>query len=186
MKTKLSYLLGMALLLACSAPKKYSYHFDHYQYKTATKSSDQITGVESIGKLVRKAEQAERATQSEQLLASQTEMAVVAGENPIVVKAEGIADKYQQMTKAGNQRDKKTLKREIKQDIRSLKKDVKSYLKEKRTDDSVTSTKAMDRDLKMSLIFLALSLVGSIFFWLLGAILFIVAVVFFIMWLSRQ
>ena len=83
-------------------------------------------------------------------------------------------------------------KTERKEMIKDLKATVKKAMKIKKAGDTDQSTKAMDMDLKMSIIFLIASAIAGALvtvldlFWIVSLALFIVAVIYFIRWLMRQ
>ncbi len=168
MKRKLLYLLSLALLAACSAPK-YSYNFDHYNYNAGKKKSAAsnenvvLQGPETI--------------KSEELVAS-TETTVVlsvASEN----KPAEVKKTYAQMNKSE--------KREVRKQLKAA---MKEYSKEKKEVKATNATKGMDNDLKLAAIFGAVGIVALIIggnvFWIIGGIALLIGVVFFVKWLIRQ
>jgi uncharacterized membrane protein len=163
MKRKLLYLLSIALLASCSAPK-YTYNFSHYNYPTAKKTeSASVSSQELVASI-----------NDEPAMLSKP---VVVTEDLVVVeKKEGV-----QASSPVNQLTKKQIKKEIKQ-MRSLKK--------ANSIESNQQTKAIDNDLKLAAIFGAVGLVALIIggqvFWIIGGIAMIIGVVFFIKWLLRQ
>jgi hypothetical protein len=167
MKRKLLYLLSLALLAACSAPK-YSYNFDHYNYNAGKKKSAVSNETVVL--------QGPEAIKSEELVAS-TEAAVVlpvASENKTEVKKT-----YAQMSKSE--------KKEVRKQLKSA---VKEYAKEKKEVKAANATKGMDNDLKLAAIFGAVGIVALIIggnvFWIIGGIALLIGVVFFVKWLIRQ
>ena len=83
-------------------------------------------------------------------------------------------------------------KKEFRQELKA---EVKKMIKAKKSGESITAiaeAKAMDSDLKMALIFTIVAIVLGAFggansiFWILSVISIVVAIVFFIQWLTRQ
>lgn len=173
MKKQVLYLLSLALLAACSAPK-YTYHFDHYNYNATQKGSADVA-TEQLA-------QGPVAIQPQELTASAEPMMIVETEKSVSV-APAVAKKtYVQMSKTERKEVRKMVKAEI-----------KKYVKSKRdSDKSVQGTKAMDKDLKLAAIFGAVGLVLTLFagvssaFWVIGVIAFVIGVVFLIKWLAKQ
>jgi len=168
MKRKLLYLLSLALLAACSAPK-YSYNFDHYNYNAGKKKS--AVSNESV------VMQGPETIKSEELVAS-TEAAVVL---PLVAseKKTEVRKTYTQMNKSE--------RKEVRKQLKSA---MKEYAKEKKEVKAAQSTKGMDNDLKLAAIFGAVGIVALIIggnvFWIIGGIALLIGVVFFVKWLIRQ
>ncbi len=177
MKSKLLYLLSLALLAACSAPK-YSYNFSSYNYNAGKKKSAPVETPAIQGPEIIK---------PEELTASSETTPAVVNEKPSLTIAEAqaaISKKYGQMSKS-----------ERKDFLKEIKHSVKSYIKAKKKGDNVAAEKAvqtMDHDLKLAIIFGAVGLTLSLFwgvnevFWILGVIAIVVGVVFFVKWLVRQ
>lgn len=180
MKKKLLYLLSLALLAACSAPK-YSYNFDHYNYNAGKKKS----AVSNENVVL----QGPETVQSTELIASKELTPVLFEDNmkttAVLTEAQNnLSKKYNAMSKA----EKKEFRKELKQS-------VKTYAKAMKRGDHVAAEKAvqaMDHDLKLAIIFGAVGLTLTLFggvnsvFWILGVIAFVVGVVFFIKWVVRQ
>jgi len=169
MKRSLLYLLSLALLAACSAPK-YTYNFDHYNYNAGKKKS--AVSTESV------VMQGPEAIKSEELVAS-TDAAVVlpvvASENKTEVRKT-----YAQMNKSE--------RKEVRTQLKSA---MKDYAKAKKDNvKAAHSTKGMDNDLKLAAIFGAVGIVALIIggnvFWIIGGIALLIGVVFFVKWLIRQ
>lgn len=180
MKRSLLYLLSLALLAACSAPK-YTYNFDHYNYNAGKKKS-----AASNEALVM---QTPETIKSEELVASTESVPVLFEEKTteatsLAEAQNNLSKKYKEMSKAE--------KKEFRQDV---KKSVKAYAKAMKKGDHIAAEKAvqaMDNDLKLAIIFGAVGLTLTLFggvnsvFWVLGVISFVVGVVFFIKWVVRQ
>jgi hypothetical protein len=164
------YLIALALLAACSAPK-YTASFQHQRnsvdynaVKTAESASNQmsVTNVET-----------------DQLQAS---IKIEPSISLIEAKKE-VKKAYLKMSKSE--------RKEVRQ---LLKKEIKSIVKNQKKEMSVTATKAsgVDHDLKLAAIFGAVGIVGLLlgsagqFFTVIGAIALIIGVVFFVKWLLRQ
>lgn len=165
MKIVLS-LACVVLCAACSAPKM-AYKFDYHDYNAGRKAKDVKEEVAlNPGPLPVDAE-------------TLTAMEPVK-EQPTVVAP---TKTYEEMTK----KERKAL-------VKELKKEVKEVLKAKKKDspNSVESTKAIDRDLKLAAIFGAVGFVGlllggaSSVFWFIGGIAMLIGVVFLVKWLIRQ
>jgi len=165
MKRSLLYLLSLALLAACSAPK-YSYNFDHYNYnagkKKAAVSNETVVlqGPETI--------------KAEELVAS-TDAAVVLPVAASESKTE-VRKTYAQMNKS---------------ERKEVRKQIKAFVKEKKDNvKTAQATKGMDNDLKLAAIFGAVGIVALIIggevFWIIGGIALLIGVVFFVKWLLRQ
>lgn len=176
-------IIAVLFLFSCSAPK-YTYHFStHKNYAkkdTAGKNefSQALTETE-----VSIAEAEVSAPQNEQTLtASVTESPVVVTPNPLNEKAKLLKEKY-----ANADFSDREVMREVKADVKELKKDVKKYIKESKKKDSVNSTAAqLDKNLKLAIVFAIAAAIASIFLWQLGAVLWIVALVFLILWVMEQ
>ena len=171
MKRRLLYLLSIALLAACSAPK-YTYNFGHYNYQTAKKNSE-----------VKASPAVEVAPASELVASVNNDPTVIS--TPVEVVAitptENKAVLKSTVAKEGHVQTKREIKKEVKQHIRSVK---KAHV------ESVNATKAIDNDLKLAAIFGAVGIVALIIggnvFWIIGGVALIIGVVFFIKWLLRQ
>jgi hypothetical protein len=182
MRNILAILVAIVLLAACSAPK-YSYHFDHYDYNSGKKQP----AAESASAAVDHAKgQSPLALQQENLVASNATEPVVLAEPKMELSEEtkdAFVKKYNSMSKS----ERKEFKQE-------LKKELKNYIKEKKSPENKATAAqgAMDRDLKLAIIFGAVGLVLTLFggassaFWVLGVIAIVIGVVFLIRWLMRQ
>jgi len=172
MKSKITLLLAIVVLVSCSAPK-YAYYFDHHDYN-AGKKQTQAQAQVSV-----KSEVSPLAVDPQELVASTSDAPVVvanvAGEPAVVKKT------YMQMTKT----ERKALRKE-------LGKQIKTYVAAKKKMNSVEAQKAgsMDHDLKLAIIFGAVGIVGLIIggdvFWIIGGIAMLIGVVFFVKWIIRQ
>jgi uncharacterized membrane protein len=165
MRNKLLFVLSLALLAACSAPK-YTYNFDHYNYNAGKKKSTVAKEVVAM--------QGPEVIQANELVASAEALTVVPEKTE--VKSE-VRKTYVQMTKS----ERKDLRIQLKSEI-------KKHIKEKK--DAKHATAIGDRDLKLAAIFGAVGIVGLIIggdvFYIIGAIALIIGVVFFVKWLVRQ
>jgi aminopeptidase N len=170
MKRKLLYLLSLALLAACSAPK-YSYNFDHYNYKGGKKKS--VAAEENV------VMQGPEVVKAEELVASSSKTAVILPEVAAEKKTE-MRKTYAQMNKS----ERKEVRKQIKTAVKSYVKAKKDNLKTNQ------ATKRMDNDLKLAAIFGAVGIVALIIggdvFWIIGGIALLIGVVFFVKWLIRQ
>jgi hypothetical protein len=174
MKTILFFVLAVFVVAACSTPK-YTYKFDYHDYNAGRKEKQAMKEVAANPGPVE--------IQPEMLVA---EAPVVAPEESKSIDAPAVSKSAPlTMTKA----EKKEMVKEYKAVV---KKALKARsLKDIREVDQ--STKVMDRDLKLSLVFLIISIVAGILYsvspWLtyiVGTVAFILAVVFFIKWLMKQ
>lgn len=175
-------LIAVLFLFSCSAPK-YTYHFStHKNYAkkdTAGKNefSQALTETE-----VSIAEAEVSAPQNEQALtASVAESPVVVTPNPLNEKAKMLKEKY-----ATADFSDREVMRDVKADVKELKKDVKKYVKESKKKDSVNNTAQLDKNLKLAIVFAIAAAIASIFLWQVGAVLWIVALVFLILWVMEQ
>jgi dihydroxyacetone kinase-like predicted kinase len=179
MKTIVLLLAGALIFAACSSPK-YAYHFDHYDYNSGKKAATTVAttteGHRSTSPLLLPSESA--MASSSQLPVTQLQTVA-----PVIDK-KLIAERITAMSKA----ERKQLKKDLKEEM-------KKYSQMKKSPENVEAVKAIkawDHDLKMAAIFGAIGLVLSLFygvspvFWVLGVIAIVVALVFLIMWLSRQ
>jgi hypothetical protein len=170
MKRKLLYLLSLALLAACSAPK-YSYNFDYYNYNGGKKKS--AAPAENV------VMQAPEVIQAEELVAS-AESTVVLPETAAAEKSTEVRKTYAQMNKS----ERKEVRRQIKAVVKNYVKTQKDNIK------AAKESKAMDNDLKLAAIFGAVGIVALIIggevFWIIGGIALLIGVVFFVKWLIRQ
>jgi hypothetical protein len=173
MKTKLLIVLAIVALASCSTPK-YSYKFDYHDYNAGRKEKQAMKEVASNPGPVE--------IQPEMLVA---EAPATVSPETSSAQIEAAAPKPAPltMTKA----EKKQMVKEFKVAVRKAMKNPKSIL------EKDESTKAMDYDLKMSLIFLIVAIVAGAFYgiapwitYIVSTVAFIVAVVFFIKWLVKQ
>lgn len=164
MKLRLLSLACVALCAACSSPK-IAYKFDYHDYNAGRKSKEVQQEVAS--------NPGPAPIQAESLVATESE-------TPVVV-AEGKT--YEKMSK----KERTAFVKEVKKEIKKIKKIVK-----KDNVKEVKETKAMEKDLKLGLIFMSVGFVGLLLsgagqvFTIIGAIALIIGVVFFVKWLIRQ
>jgi len=179
MKNYLLLFLALVLLASCSAPK-YAYHFDHYDYNIGKKQ--QIANSEAV--VSTETEITSPIAIDEQVLvASASETVVFVPEiNKPTLALEKAKENYAALSKA----EKKEIRREA---VKS----IKEYVKAKKNGDNDKAeqlAKAMDNDLKLAAIFGAVGIVAAIIggdvFWVISAVAWIIAVIFFIKWLVRQ
>jgi hypothetical protein len=190
MKKYLLLIVSVLMLAACSTPK-YAYYFDHYDYNSGKKKSQNAESV--------LAQQMLPTPETSPLHINQEAVTASAGSRIVSLKNETVkhtapvftaedqkafAEKYKAMSKA----EKKDFRKELKSEVKKMMKAKKSG----KSVDSIAGTKAMDSDLKMALIFGIVAIVLTAFagvnavFWILGVIAFVVAIVFFIQWLANQ
>lgn len=165
---KLLYLFVLGLMASCSSPK-YAANFNYY------KSNSGYAG--GYGELKTK-ETIIAPIEPSKLIASTDEKMIILEEAPA---ANEVRKTYIQMNKT----ERKALRQ-------YLKKEMKTMVKAKKNEsvESVSSTKAMEHDLKLAAIFGAVGIVGLIIggdvFYIIGAIALLIGVVFFVKWLVRQ
>lgn len=174
MKTKLLVIAAAVFAASCSSPK-YTYKFDYHDYNAGRKDKQVIKEVASNPGPV--------AIQPEMLIA----------EAPVVALSTAAgADVAAPRTKSAPLTLSKSERKEM---IKDVKQALKKAVKLKKAGDTVQtdqSTKALDYDLKMSLVFLLVSILAgalvtiSELFWILSVAALVVAVIFFIKWLMRQ
>jgi predicted RND superfamily exporter protein len=177
MKAKLVFVVAAIIMASCSTPK-YSYKFDYHDYNAGRKDKEVKKEVASNPGPVD--------IQPEMLVA----------EAPVVEPASNPVTTEVPVTKKNNSAPLTLTKAEKKEMIKEFKQTVKKAIKMKKAGDIVQvdeSTKAMDYNLKMALIFLVVSLASGLLYWvnptlagILGLIALIVAIVFFIKWLAEQ
>jgi uncharacterized protein YcfL len=184
MKKYLLLVTSVLLLAACSTPK-YAYYFDHYDYNSGKKK------VESTEKQLAQIDLSTVETSPLQLeqesVTASAESRIKNVENiPVAVKEKAalLEKKYSSLSRA----EKKEFRKE-------LKSEVKEIIKAKKSGESINSImekKAMDSDLRMALIFgivgILLSAFGGVnsIFWILGTVAVVIALVFLIIWISKQ
>lgn len=180
-------LISSVLLLACCSTPKYAYYFDHYDYNSGKKKA-QSEKTLLTQKMLATPETSPLQI-NEEAIAANAERTIVPVERkaPPTVSVEdqkAFAAKYTAMSKS----EKKEFRKE-------LKSEMKSIIKAKKSDknvDSVSESKALDRNLKMALIFGIVGIIlyalsgASPVFWILGIIATVIAIVFFIQWIAEQ
>jgi hypothetical protein len=163
---KIIYLLTAVLFAACSSPK----------YTASFNSYDTPSGYRPV----KSTEAPVTTTNSPDLLASTSSA-------PVEIKSEvgsntEVRKTYVQMSKT----ERKVVRNHLRSEIKTYVKDQKAKL----SPQSTEATNAMDSDLKLAAIFGAVGVVATIIggevFWIIGAIAFIIGVVFFVKWLVRQ
>src|SRR6478609_4351910 len=183
MKRKLLYLLSIALLASCSAPK-YTYNFGHYDYNAGKRK---VTSTETSEVKNVEATTPEALAAPAELTASvETPQGTTEITEPSTLPdvQTSLGANYKQMSKI----ERKEFRKEV---IHA----AKSYSKAIRKGDHVAAEKAvqaMVHDLRMAVIFGAIGLGLSLFagvndiFWIAGTIAFIIAIVFLVKWIIRQ
>lgn len=165
---KIFYLFVLGLMASCSSPK-YAANFNYY------KSNSGYAG--GYGELKTK-ETTIAPINSTELIASVDEKTIILDAAPATNEERKT---YVQMNKT----ERKALRQ-------YLKKEMKTMVKAKKGEsvESVSSTKALEHDLKLAAIFGAVGVVGLIIggdvFYIIGAIALLIGVVFFVKWLVRQ
>jgi len=180
MKNSILPVIGMLVFAACSSPK-YTYHFDTYDYNSGRKTSvasTEVSSPETVSPLLIDETTLAADVQSEPVIASERKPAAgVLDRNALVAKVKSMSTEE---------------KKELKQDLKNFVKELKKAKKEAKNGQGVEGTKAWDHDLKMAAIFGVVAILLTAFygispvFWILGLISLVIAVVFFIQWLSRQ
>ena len=165
---RISYLLVLSLLAACSAPK-YTANFNYY------KSNSGFGG--GYGELKPTAPSL-APIEPEKLMASTDAKPILAPEEHPVTE---VKKTYLQMNKT----ERKILRQYLKKEMKSIASPKKvSHV------ESTSNTKGLDHDLKLATIFGAVGVVGLIIggdvFYIIGAIALLIGVVFFVKWLVRQ
>jgi hypothetical protein len=175
MKKNLIVVLASVLLASCSAPK-YAYKFDYHDYNAGRKEKQAAKEVASNPGPI--------AVQPEVLVA---ETDVTTSDKPADVQMTPSKPKAAPLMMS---------KAERKEMVKNLKATVKKMKDSRKSGDVVQTdqgTKVMDHDLKMSLVFLLIAILAGALYgvspWLagiVGTVAFIVAVYFFIVWLTKQ
>ncbi len=189
MKKYLLLIVGVLVFAACSTPKKYAYYFDHYDYNSGKKNVA-IQSPELAHLITLPPPEMSPLQLDGQALSANAASRIKTVEGaPVVAKTMEeqralLAEKYSSLSRAE--------KREFRKEVKSVVKEVIKAKKEGKSLESVAATNAMDRDLKMALIFAVVAIVlgafsgaGSVF-WVLSVISLVVAIVFFIQWIARQ
>lgn len=160
MKRIIYLLLLVALSVACSGPK-YTASFMNY----SKNKSSAVVQNQSI-------QMPRQEVNPNELVASTSVTPVELAPASVTV-----TKTYKEMTRAE--------RREVRTEI---KKELKSFVKAKESmgKNSIGATQAMDKDLKLGLIFLLVGVVGYWIAWPVGAVLTIIGLVFLIKWLIRQ
>jgi hypothetical protein len=175
MKKNLIVVLASVLLASCSAPK-YAYKFDYHDYNAGRKEKQAAKEVASNPGPV--------AVQPELLVA---EVDVITADKP--ADAQVVPSKPKTAPLMISKAERKEM-------VKNLKATVKNMKNLKRQGDVIQTDQAkkvMDHDLKMSLVFLLIAILAGALYgvspWLagiVGTVAFIVAVYFFIVWLTKQ
>lgn len=185
MRICLIILLPVLLITACSS-SKYSYHFDHYDYNSGKKTTQEEP--KHLTPFELDSETLTASISEDEILLPDEKVEMVKNEN---TSSEAIANKIplaRQEFKGMDKSEKKALRKELKKELKTLKKNKKSA----DINNGLQATSQMDNDLKLAIIFGAVGLTLSLFaginaaFWVLGVIAIVVGVVFLIKWLIRQ
>ena len=174
MKNKLLLLVSVVVLGSCSAPK-YTYKFDYQDYNAGRKERQAMKEVAANPGPVE--------IQPEALVA----------EGPVVSSQVEAAEPSTSASSAAPLTMTKAEKKGMVKELKQAMKQIKALKKSGDVVQTDQSTKAMDADLKMSLIFLVASIAAGLFvgvnatiFGIIASILFIIALIFFIKWLMKQ
>jgi hypothetical protein len=174
MKTNLSIVLAVLILASCSTPK-YTYKFDYHDYNAGRKQKQAMKEVAADPGPVQ--------IQPEMLVA----------EAPVAAPAEASQAQVGVTTpKAAPLTLSKSERKEMVKNVKAMVKKAVAMKKKGDVVETGQATKVMDADLKMSLVFLILSvLFGALvpvveLFWIVSVAAFVVALIFFIKWLMRQ
>jgi hypothetical protein len=183
MKRKILYVLSIALLAACSAPK-YTYNFGTYDYHAGKRKA---AALEASVAPVENA-RAEVTVAPVEITASVETQTSTIEKNTQPSTLPDVQTSLREKYKLMSDSEKKEFRKEVMHA-------TKSYSKAIRKGDHVAAEKAvqaMDHDLKMAVIFGAVGLTLTLFggvndvFWIIGVIAFVVGVVFFVKWVVRQ
>jgi hypothetical protein len=175
MKIRVLALGVLAFCAACSTPKM-AYKFDYHDYNAGRKAKDVKEEVASNPGPLPVAPETLVAMEpvKEEPVAS-----IESVEKPAMVAP---TKSYDDMSK-----------RERREVVREFKKEIKKIIKKDKKDVTATKeAKAIDRDLKLAAIFGAVGVTGFLLagvgyaFLVIGAVAFIIGVVFFVKWLIRQ
>lgn len=183
MKKYLLLFLGVLLLGACSSPK-YAYYFDHYDYNSGKRKAD----IDVARMSLPAPEMSPLQLDAQAVTASAADRIKPVEAMPTISisseEASILAKRYSSLSKEEKKEFRKELKSVVKEAVKA-KKDGKSL-------ESIAAAKAMDRDLKMALIFTIVAIVLGAFwgansvFGVLSLISLVIAIVFFIQWVARQ
>lgn len=183
MKKYLLLITSVLLLASCSSPK-YAYYFDHYDYNSGKKKVE--TPETQLARTTLATPDLSPLQLDQESVTASAESRIKKVETvPAGLKDKTLLEKkYSSLSRVE--------KREFRKELKSV---VKKVIKAKKAGQSVESIEevgAMDHDLKMALIFTIVAIVLGAFyganpvFGILSLISLIVAIVFFIQWISRQ
>ena len=185
MKKYLLLVSSVLLLASCSTPK-YAYYFDHYDYNSGKKKAESEKSLIAQNQL---------ATPSTSPLQINEEAVVASAESRIVPVEKAsvtVSVEDQKVFLAKYTAMSKSEKKEFRKELRSEVKNVVKAKKSGKNVDSIAESKALDRNLKMALIFGIVGIIlyalsgASPVFWILGVVATVVAIVFFIQWIAEQ
>lgn len=165
MKNRIILALAVVILASCSAPK-YSYYFSHQKQGQVAVQTPVSSSAETV-------------SEDPLLLTAST------SEAPLVISKTATAPVIKKTYLQMNRSERKMLRHQLKADI-------KSYIAAKKNFNSVKGAQAsgMDHDLKLAIIFGAVGVVGLLIggdvFYIVGAIMLLIGVVFFVKWVIRQ
>ena len=185
MKRKLLYLLSIALLAACSAPK-YSYNFGTYDYNAGKRKAAPVeaTAQQKVVQGQRQEELTAPAEMTASVEATSSRVEKSIESSALTNVQTSLKAKYELMSKS----EKKEFRKEV---LHA----AKNYSKAMKRGDHIAAEKAvqaLDHDLKLAIIFGAVGLAITLFgglgyaFYVVGVIAFLIGLVFFIKWVLRQ
>jgi F0F1-type ATP synthase assembly protein I len=187
MKRLLLIVATLGVLGSC-APKKYSYNFDRHNYYAGKKASALEKADENIVAAETATVKEDLVVTSDELVATSTKETTItekqALKNNLLEKSRELSKKQEALKNATTPKEIKTLRKEMKTELKELKKDVRTYLKS--SPQATEDTQAMDKNLKIGLIFLLAGVIVGIVFGPLGFLLSVIGVVFLILWLIEQ
>jgi hypothetical protein len=187
MKRILLFLATVGILASCSTPQKYAYHFGTHKYQSVDKKQAEEAVAEELAVVEMKAQAEDLNAKPQELVATTVPSENRAAVNPVLEKANRLADKYKSLPEAASKSEQRAIRKEMRHDVKDLKKDLKKYIKEgKDNPDSAAEAKALDKNLKISLILLVAAVLTTWIFWPLGVALWIAGLIFLIIWLAEQ
>ncbi|MBX2961715.1 MAG: hypothetical protein KF687_04330 [Cyclobacteriaceae bacterium] len=173
-------LFGAVLLLASCSTPKYAYYFDHYDYNSGKKQS--LTQTQQASQV----DEVSFALPEQELIASISQEPAYLAETNEISKENAAMDEAKAVVASLSKSEKKELRKEALQTVKAYAKAIKAG----ENDKAAEMAKAMDKDLKLAAIFGAVGIVTAIIggdvFWVISAVAWIIAVIFFIKWLVRQ
>ena len=183
MKKYLSLITSVLLLASCSTPK-YAYYFDHYDYNSGKKKIETPDSRLSQSILAKPEMSPLRLDHKAVTASVESKIRTVEKVSVPAIDKALLEKKYSSLTRE----EKREFRKELKSEVRKIIKARKSG----ESINSITEKMAMDQDLKMALIFGIVGIVLSAFggvnslFWILGTVAVVIALVFLIIWISKQ